>query len=142
MNWFDYLVRTPWSQKKQDWKEFKQIRKEVRNAESKFEFAEIKIARAFFEEDSYEEVPACVKLRVMYARSKPVEGVEFEYTLMSYDPRRCVNFAPIGDEQLCPCTQCGAYPANKEYYTARKALEQKKLQKEQFWKNKFNQNTK
>ena len=142
MNWFDYLVKTPWTQKKQDWAEFKKLRKEVRKLESDLDYATMKVARAFFEEDSYDEVPACVKWRVMYARSKPMEGVEFEYTLMSYDPRRCTNFAPIGDEQLCPCTQCGAYPANKNYFDVRKDLEQKQAQKKQFWKNKFNQNTK
>ena len=142
MSWFNYLVEIPWSQKKQDWAEFKELDKEVRRAEYDVDAARMKTARAFFEEDSYDEVPACIKWRIMYARSKPVDGPEFEYTLMSYDPRRCVNFAPVGDEQLCPCTQCGAYPANREYYIARKALEQKKLQKKQFWKNKFNQNTK
>lgn len=142
MKWFDYLVKTSWMQKKQDWQEFKKLRKEVNKAESDLDYATMKIARTFFEEESYDELPACIKWRIMFARSKPVDGPEFEYTLMSYDPRRCTNFAPIGDEQLCPCTQCGAYPANKKYFDARKALEQKQIQKKQFWKNKFNQNTK
>jgi hypothetical protein len=142
MKWFDYLVKTSWVQKKQDWQEFKKLRKEVNKAESDLDYATMKIARTFFEEESYDEVPACIKWRIMFARSKPVDGPEFEYTLMSYDPRRCTNFAPIGDEQLCPCTQCGAYPANKKYFDVRKDLEQKQAQKKQFWKNKFNQNTK
>ncbi len=142
MNWFDYLVKTPCAQKKQDWAEFKKLRKEVRKLESDLDYATMKVGRTFFEEDSYDEVPACVKWRVMYARSRPVDGPEFEYTLKSYDLRRCTNFAPIGDEQLCPCTQCGAYPANKKYFDVRKDLEQKQAQKKQFWKNKFNQNTK
>ena len=142
MSWLRYLFKTSMYQKKQDWAEFKELDKEVRRAEYNVNDARMKTARAFFEEDSYDEVPACIKWRVMYGRSRVVDGPDFEYVMMTYDLRRCTNFAPVDEEQLCPCVQCGVYPANKNYFQKRQILEQKIIEKKCFWKNKFNQKTK
>ncbi len=142
MNWFVYLVKTTWVQKKQDWFEFRTLKQDLRRAQANLDYAKIHVSRTFFEEDSYDEVHACLKKRVMYGRAKPIDSAEFEYMLKIYDNARCTKFVPIDDEQLCPCKQCGAYPANKYYFDMLQELKRISNKRNNFWKNKFSQKIK
>ena len=142
MNWFTYLVKTPWAQKKQDWAEFKQISGALQDAKICLEKTEQGVLHIFFEEELFEEVDACLKERVMLARTRPLNETPYDYELMHFQDSRCTNFVPIGDEKLCPCTACPAHPANKAYYDARNNVARLKGEYKKFWKNKFNQKTK
>ena len=72
MNWFTYLVKTPWAQKKQDWAEFKQISGALKDAKICLEKTEQGVLHIFFEEELFEEVDACLKERVMLVRTRPL----------------------------------------------------------------------
>lgn len=142
MNWFVYLVKTPWCQKKQDWHEFQAVKREIKNARVYVENSERGVVRYFFEEDAYEEFDACLKHRLMYGRANIFDVQSHEYEIMRFQDSRCVNFVPEGNEQLCQCVDCPAFKANKVLYNARQYLNGLVDKRKNFWKNKFNQKSK
>ena len=142
MNWFTYLFKTPWVQKKQDWAEYRNLKQEIKYANIYLYNKTKELEHVFLEEERYEEYDSCLKKRLMTARSKPEKGAEFEYSLMYFQPSRCENFAPVGNEQPCTCIGCGAYPKNKEYFAAKQELNNLTMKYKYFWKNKFNHNVK
>lgn len=138
MNWFIYLVKTPWLQKKQDWTEFIALMREVRNAEIYLENAERRLLHSFFEEEAYAEYDSCLKERVMFVRMQTA----YEQELIRFNQSRCQKFTPIGNEKPCECLDCGAYDRNRKYFNAKQEFENITKQYKTFWKNKFNQQTK
>lgn len=142
MNWFVYLFKTPWVQKKQDWAEYKNLKQEIMYAIIYLYNKTKELEHVFLEEERYEEYDSCLKKRLMTARSKPAKGAEFECSLMYFQPSRCENFAPVGNEQPCTCTGCGAYPNNRGYFAAKQELNNLTMKYKHFWKNKFNHNVK
>jgi hypothetical protein len=142
MNWFTYLVETPFVQKKQDWAEYKKLKKELKGEKKHLQNAERGIYRMFYEEELFEEYDACMKTRVMLVRARNSDGALFDYNLMHIQESRCTNFVPVDDEQLCPCTNCPAFSKNKEYYETRRNIKEMTEKRKRFWKNKFAQNTK
>jgi hypothetical protein len=142
MNWFTYLIQTPWAQKKQDWAEFKNLKQDLKSAKVDLFNKERSLEHTFFEEESYDEYDACLKRRLMYVRVKPIDAPSYEQELMVFHPSRCRNFAPIGDEKPCVCYQCGAYAKNKEYFDAKQTLKELTDTQKNFWKNKFKQKIK
>ena len=142
MNWFTYLIKTPWSQKKQDWVEYKNLKRDLKSAKLCLFNKEKGLERIFFEEDAYDEYDACLKKRMIYVRVRPIDAPSYEQELMVFQPSRCQKFAPIGDERPCDCQSCGAYAKNREYFTAKQNLNDITYQCKWFWKNKFSQITK
>jgi hypothetical protein len=142
MKWFIYLFKTSWAQKKQDWAEFENLKQEIKSANVYLCNMARKLEHTFFEEESYDEYDACLKKRLMYVRVKLVDAPSYEQELMTFQPSRCKNFAPIGDEKPCACYQCGAYAKNREYFDAKQTLKELTDTRKMFWKVKFNQNTK
>lgn len=142
MNWFVYLVKTPWVKKKQDWAEYRKLKQDLKSAKKYFWNTQIRVKHTFFEEESYDEYDACLKERVMFVRVKPSVGGAHESELLRFMESRCKNFVPEENEQLCPYSGCGAYTRNKEYYDARQNMLNIQNTYRHFWKNKFNQNTK
>jgi hypothetical protein len=49
---------------------------------------------------------------------------------------RCVYFRPIGNEKLCPRTECKYFVKNKEYVNALNKLKELEEQKKKIWINK------
>lgn len=142
MNWFVYLVKTPWVKKKQDWAEYRKLKQDLKCAKNYFWNTQIRVKHTFFEEESYDEYDACLKERVMFVRVKPSVGDAHESELLRFMESRCKNFVPEENEQLCPCKECPAYNKNKELFVARQNMLNIQNTYKHFWKNKFNQNTK
>ena len=142
MNWFIYLLKTPWTRKKQDWAEYKNLKQNLENAEINFWNMQRQVQHTFLEEESYDEYDACLKERVMFVRVKPFGGIVHESEMLRFMTSRCQNFVPEENEQLCPCKECPAYNKNKELFVARQDMLNIQNKYEHFWKQKFNQNIK
>ena len=140
MNWFTYLFKTPWVQKKQDWAEYKNLKQEIKYANVYLYNKAKKLERTFLEEEPYDEYDACLKKRLIYVRVKPIGAPSYEQELITFQPSRCQNFAPIGNELPCTCRGCSAYQKNKEYFVAKQELNDLTIKYKHFWKNKFNHN--
>ncbi len=142
MNWFIYLIKTPLMQKKQDWAEYKKIKQELNAAKILVSDREDALLRTFLEEEDYQEYNACLKERIMLGRAKVLDGPGFDYTILHFHNSRCINFVPIGNENLCSCCNCPAYEKNKKYYDARQNMNSLINKHKHFWKNKFSENVK
>lgn len=142
MNWFVYLVKTPWVKKKQDWAEYRNLKQKIKSSNVCLSNATRRLEHTFLEEEKYEEYDSCLKKRMITGRFKSEEGAVFERPLIYFQPSRCENFGPVGNEQPCTCQECGAYYKNKEYFEAKQNLNDLTIQYKHFWKQKFNQNIK
>lgn len=139
MSWFTYLVKTSWTQKKQDWAEYKQVQQEYWSAQKMLQNSWGKLSVEFNEGDNFDEENGCIKKQFMYARVRIYGQItDFKLSDEPYESR-CKNFAPIGDEQLCLCTQCSRYFTNKQYFDAKNNLKKITNEYKNFWTQKVKQ---
>lgn len=138
LGWADYVCKTSLGQKIQDWKEFKELKRQIEDAYSLLKTQRKNLQYTFDEDDDSEAVNACIKRRIyMYEKRYDKKGKVINYVPCYTRPTHCTEFAPMDDEQLCPHTNCVAYGANKKYYDVRMWIKRLEKQRDNFWQNKI-----
>lgn len=133
MKWFDYLKKTSAVQIVADWREYKKLRKALRQAEANMVQSGIVLVRHYGIDDNIEAGGnACVKSKQL------VEYLDFlEDGTCRFYIHRCLHFAPEGNEQKCPNNLCVMHKENNIYCDNKKKYNDLKMACSQYWVNKF-----
>ena len=137
-NWTDYLVKTSVARKIQDWKEYKDLKRQIEDAKRLLAAQKSNLVHTFDEDEDSEALNSCIKRRVfMYEQKFDKKGSFTGYEPVYTQPTRCTEFAPIGDEQLCSHANCQAYARNKKYHDALVRVRDLESQYKNFWTDKI-----
>lgn len=132
MNWFDYLKKTSVVQIVTDWKEYRKLKRAMRQAEKDMVAAGSVLVRYYDVNENMGDGNACIKSKQL------VEGVEaFGMSPCCFDVFRCHNFAPAGAEQKCSNNLCEMWKENNRYCEEKQKYNDLKTSYNNYWANKF-----
>ena len=138
-NWFWYLCKTSWKQKKQDWKEYRMLKMDVDVAQHNLNVAYENLVYSV-EEDVFNDRNSCLKnfiIKADFVKKHPI--IENKKVVAAVIKSRCTNFAPEKDEVLCCCANCECFSKNAKYFDALQKVKQLDIKYNAFWTQKLQQ---
>ena len=131
-NWFDYVKKNSPVQIVRDYREYRSLRKQLRQAQTDVEYSVDLLTKEYGVEDDISCGDSCLK------RKEIIEATNlFDESACRFTTSRCTSFVPIGDEQLCPKRKCSCWSYNRRYHKHLGKLQELTKQVSTFWSDKF-----
>lgn len=134
MKWFEYLKKTPWGQLRCDWKEYRNICKELKQADDEKELALSYLVKLYLMGDEIGNAENACLRRV---EKVPPVGELIDDDNIRFSVSRCCNFYPVGKEKLCVCKDCKYWERNRRYHEKLVQLLDLKYKRKMYWRQKF-----
>ena len=137
LGWIRYFFATSLFKQFFDWLEYRNVKKQIKIASTDVKDKYESLVRYFERDIDTSDCEACIKKQTMLG-TPPRRIYDNQdrwkdcYVIVS----RCVYFRPIGNEKLCPRTECKYFVKNKEYVNALNKVKELEKRKKEFWKNK------
>lgn len=132
MGWFKYCKRNSLSQIAADFREYKGLKGQLRQAQKDLEYSLHLLTKEYDIEDDINRGDSCLK------HKKIIEAKNiFKEPVGRYVLSRCQCFVPIDNERLCANYECVCWPNNNRYHQDLNQVKQLSEALSMFWSNKF-----
>ena len=132
MNWFDYVKKNSPLQIVRDYREYRSLRCQLRQAKTDLLSSGHSLVREYDIEDDINIGDACLK------HKKIIESDNlFDDSACCFTTSRCLFFEPVGDEGVCPNTKCAYWKRNNQYHQNLCQVKELKQKIDNFWADKY-----
>lgn len=134
MSGVKYIMSTPWSKIRQDWRDYKELCciEKIAHSVARDRYDDMVVDFGEQDEDVTLNATGCI---VKCIHIYPDFGRDSD-PMVRFCESRCLKF---NDSALCADTQCEYYPANMRFCDAMARFEMFRRLRKSFWKNKFNE---
>jgi hypothetical protein len=131
-NWVSYAKKNSLVQIVGDYREYRSLRKQLKQAQKDVEYSVDFLTREYGVEDDVNHGDACLK------RKEIIEAENlFDKSACRFITSRCKFFTPIDDEGLCPNRVCTCWMHNRWYRKHLDRLQELTKQVSTFWSDKY-----